>query len=272
MPKRYAFLFSFIFLLSLHSAEASSVSGFIPGQIWYSKDTLVAGDTVRVYTAVWNGDSTPLAVHVDFYDNSVILGSRDASMPAVTLEDISIPWKITEGDHLISAKITSSTTVVSGKKESVSIDNKSTSEDHQFIPVVIKKSDGSVATSTDVLKAQVDKLSSVVDSKISSVIPNSVAGSVSHNIVSLEGVRTNLLKTVTNLKVAAEKDVNTVHKSTSRQSSQNTNSTDKPFAYAKLLLISLSYSILDNRIIIYGISIVLLFFILRFIYRKVRYR
>ncbi|MEI6660206.1 MAG: hypothetical protein WCK91_02165 [bacterium] len=276
MFRRYLLAIIFVFFFSSQIVLASSViSGFIPGQIWYSKDALVGGDTVRVYTAVWNGESSPLTVHVEFYDKTVILGSRDVSVPATTLSEVSISWKVTEGDHVISAKITSSSLSVSGKKESVTVDNKLTTEDHQFIPVVIKKSDGSIATSGDIIKSQVDKLGATIDSGISSAIPDSVTAPINSKLDSVDGVRTGVLSTVAALKASTQKDLNALNAKPAKASKDGippTSSVDKPFTYIKLFFLSAVSFIFGSKIIFYGLLVVLVFLILRFIYRKIRHK
>jgi hypothetical protein len=48
--------------------------------------------------------------------------------------------------------------------------------------------------------------------------------------------------------------------------------TQKPIAYIKLFLFSLFAFILGSKIIFYGLSILIIFLITRFIYRKIRNR
>jgi outer membrane protein assembly factor BamB len=132
-------------------AETQVNSGFIPGQIWYSKIDLVEGDTVNIHTAIWNGEKEILSAKVEFYDKNVILGSRDITLASLELKDVYVPWKITAGDHVISAKIISSQATVSGKKEKVDLDRVTTSNDRQFVSVLVKDFDGVPVNSTDSL-------------------------------------------------------------------------------------------------------------------------
>src|ERR1035437_6296774 len=147
--KKY-FLFSLIILSTVLAVPAYALdsvnSGFIPGQIWYSKATLVEGDTVNIHTAIWNGEKNPLLAKVEFYDKNVILGERDVTLAASELKDISIPWKITSGDHVISAKIISSLATVSGKSEKIVLDRTVTSNDRQFVSVVVNDQSGKIVS------------------------------------------------------------------------------------------------------------------------------
>ena len=106
---RKLFIYSLLILFLtpvtfIYSAETMN-SGLIPGQIWYSSEKLVEGQTVNIYTAVWNGGKNPITMKVEFYDKNVILGSREVVVDPFELKNVSIPWKITAGEHAISAKI-----------------------------------------------------------------------------------------------------------------------------------------------------------------------
>ena len=59
----YFILVYFIFTPSVYALDLTA-TGFIPGQIWYSKDSFVEGDSVDIHTAVWNNNSYPLSVRV----------------------------------------------------------------------------------------------------------------------------------------------------------------------------------------------------------------
>jgi len=85
------FLLIFIFLSCFYSplfATGETSSGIIPGQIWYSQNNLIEGDTVNIYKAVWNGEVNSLSVKVEFYDKNVILGTRDVILKPSELNEI----------------------------------------------------------------------------------------------------------------------------------------------------------------------------------------
>ena len=57
--------FRIIFFLSFFAplfafASAISNAGFIPSPLWFSRDTFFAGETVRVYTIVYNGSEADI--------------------------------------------------------------------------------------------------------------------------------------------------------------------------------------------------------------------
>ena len=54
----------------------SSNTGFVPGNIWYSKDPFEEGDKVKIYTFIFNPDSRELSGTVIFFDKTVLLGKK----------------------------------------------------------------------------------------------------------------------------------------------------------------------------------------------------
>ncbi|MCX6754745.1 MAG: hypothetical protein NTU81_02885 [Candidatus Nomurabacteria bacterium] len=275
--KKYFLFILFIFntLLAVPVyVQASTNSGFIPGQIWYSKDTLVEGDTVNIHTAVWNGEKDSFAFKVEFYDKNVILGHRDVTLGSLELKDIYIPWKITSGDHVVSAKIVSSQVNVSGKKESVVIDRNITSDDRQFISVVVKNYLGEPISQTDVLKSQLEK----TGLEINSIVPDSISSSLSGNISSIDSFRDKTFTQVDSVVKNTQKEINSFKndiKGTSQSVDKKSNiqdATKKPITYLKLFFLSILAFIFGSKIVFYTILILIIFFILRFIYRSIRNR
>ena len=256
------------------NAEGIVNSGFIPGQIWYSKPALIEGDTVNIHTAVWNGEKQAITVKVEFYDKNVILGNREVVVSPSELKDISVSWKITSGDHVISAKIISSAVTVSGKKETVTLDRKITSNDKQFIAVVVKNNSGEVVSQTDALKNQIEKTTS----ELNNILPEQISTSVSDSYTTVDTIR---VKAFTQLDVAkkeTQKEINTLEAKSQKVSTNSDkkgsieDATKKPITYIKLFLISFLAFIFGSKIIFYGIIIFLVFLIFRFIYRKIRNR
>lgn len=276
MKKYFLFLIiTFSFLLSYGaSAQTTINSGFIPGQIWYSKESLIEGETVNIYTAIWNGEKDTVSSKVEFYDKNVILGTREISISSGELKDVYIPWKITAGDHVISAKTISSTVVVSGKKEKVVLNRTTTANDKQFVPVLIKNAEGEKIRETDVLKNQIDKASN----DIGSIIPDNVSTPITSGLGIVDNLRTNTLAQVNTIVDATKKDIGEVlGTSTEPKISDKINKVSstqdaikKPIAYIKLFLFSVLSFILGSRIIFYSLIVLILFFIFRGVYRKIR--
>jgi hypothetical protein len=266
----FKFLIVTIFLFSNYLVFADNNSGFIPGQIWYSKETLVEGDSVNIHTAVWNGEKDTISARVEFYDKNVILGYRDVTLSASELKDVSVLWKVTSGDHTISAKIISST--ISNKKEKVVLSRNKTSDDKKYVETVVKNETGKVVSDTNILKDQVDKASS----QLGDIIPEQVSTSVSGGLNTLDNFREDTYKKVSDSKEETQKKLDSF-KSNEKIATEvvggKTNiedATEKPITYIKLFLLSFLAFIFGNKIIFYAVLILVVFYLIRFIYRKIR--
>jgi hypothetical protein len=262
-------------------------SGIIPGQIWYSKSPILEGDTVKIYTAVWNNTTSSLSAKIEFYDKNVILGSKDIVVPASQLKEVSVSWKVTSGDHSISAKMISGSTTVSGKSESVFTVNNETTTDQKFVPVVIKTANGETATSGDIVKSQIDKAATSLDN----IVPESITTPVSKNVGIVDNFRVDTLKNILDSKNETQSKIDELNKTTnvsnktattSNKTNQKISTTDtkvgiqdateKPIAYIKLFFLGILSFIFGSKLVFYFLIVLILFFIIRGIYRKIRNR
>jgi len=274
MKKILSFCFSFLFLFSFFSisfASAANLSGFIPGQIWYSSDNLTEGEIVDIHTAVWNNEKVQLLVKVEFYDKNVILGSRELTILPLELKDVSISWKVTSGDHLISAKIISSSSNASGKKQEINLSRNSTSNDKRFVPVKSKDDSDSISE-TDKIKDQIKNTSD----EISEIIPDEVKDSFSQGLDYVDDFRLEYYDKISEIKSNTKDDFEKIKNTEPSPDSNGKKSiedaTEKPITYIKLLLFTALAFIFGNKIIFYGIIILIIFYIIRSIYKKLRYR
>jgi len=261
--KKNLFLIFLIFTLIILPSKIFASTGFIPGQIWYSAEDLTEGETVNIYTIVWNGEDDVLKAKVEFYDKSVVLGTREVSVSAKSTKEVSISWKVTSGSHTISARITSSTK--GEEKDEISIKNNETEKDKFSVPVSIVTSDGKEATSSDIIESQIDKISS----EVSNAIPDSVSSTVSDK---LEGVNEFLDNSSTKLSEEKYELKSEIEQLENNDSSFNedTSAIKKPLSYIKLFFVSLFLFIFSHKFIFYLVSLILLFLIIKFIYKKIK--
>ncbi|MFA6355394.1 MAG: hypothetical protein WCW65_03145 [Candidatus Paceibacterota bacterium] len=266
-------IFSVISISSAY-AETFTNSGFIPGQVWYSKDKLVEGETVNIHTAVWNGEKSSLSIKVEFYDKNVILGSRDIIINSLELKDVSISWKVTAGDHIISAKITSSLATISNKKEKVILGRIETSNDKQFVSVEIKNNLGESVTETDLLKNQIGKTTA----EISSFVPESISIPIGEGLSTVESFRSKTLVKVEAAKALTKDEIGKVLGVSSIESPNNEkikstgDSIKKPIAYIKLFFLSVLSFIFGSSLVFYIVGAFVVFIVVRWIYNKIRNR
>lgn len=253
---------------------AVSNSGFIPGQIWFSKDSLKEGEIVNIHTAVWNGEDSSISTKVEFYDKNTILGSRDVILTPLSLKDVSISWKVTQGEHIISAKITSSTITIDGKKENVALSTITTSNNKVFIPVTVKDSDGNIVSGQDKVQTQIQN----TGDKISSMLPENVNSYISDSFNSIEDFREKTSDKVSIIKDDTQVQLDELNKQSKDSNIKITTKTNideatkKPITYIKLFIFSILSFVFSNKIAFYLILLFLVFYVLRFIFRKIRNR
>lgn len=267
--KKYFLVFILFFGFIFPLAYSYATTGFVPGQIWYSPEKLSEGETVKIHTVVWNGGKVNLQAKVEFYDKNVILGARDITVLPEQLKEVNISWKVTSGDHTISAKIISSSITTNGKKEKVTLDNVKTEEDKIFVPVTISKVNGEPATSSDVIKNELDK----AGSKIGDAIPESVSTPVSGVLDKVDTFRDNTSTKINESKKNTQEEIKILDENiNSNNEKEAISATNKPIAYIRLFFLSVLAFVFGNKIVFYGLIIIIAFFILRAIYRKIRNR
>lgn len=109
--------------------------GVVPANIWYSKDAFFAGETVRIYTVIFNGSTNDLSGTVEFLDNGTPIGKTDFSVPSGgRVRNPWIDWKAIEGKHTISARVIESyASVAGGTKRSIVLENAETGKSERVV-------------------------------------------------------------------------------------------------------------------------------------------
>lgn len=93
----------------------SSDVGFMPGTLWVSDDTPSIGQTITLYTVVYNGSEGTLVGTVEFLDGKMLLGKREVSLSSGEVKDISFDWKATRGTHIFSVTFNNAKVANPGK-------------------------------------------------------------------------------------------------------------------------------------------------------------
>lgn len=84
---------------------AAVPAGFPSEGVWLSKTAPVAGDSVTLYTVVYNSTDTAIAGSVVFLIDNASIATKSFSAPAGTTQIVSVPWSATQGAHQLSARI-----------------------------------------------------------------------------------------------------------------------------------------------------------------------
>lgn len=110
-------------------------AGFVPANIWYSKDPFFDGEKIRIYTIIFNGSSYDLEGTVEFLDSGILIGKTTFSLSGGSrVRDVWIDWKATAGKHTVTARIINTTgSIAGGKKAPIIIDNAETGKSERDI-------------------------------------------------------------------------------------------------------------------------------------------
>lgn len=84
---------------------ATEPAGFAREGVWFSRDPFFAGETITIYTMLYNSGPDRLTGVVDFRDGTKTLGTKPVSVaPNGSSEIVSLPWEVTAGTHQIEAR------------------------------------------------------------------------------------------------------------------------------------------------------------------------
>ncbi len=260
-------------------AQATN-AGFVPGNIWYSKDPFEDGDKIKIYTLIFNPDLKELVGTVVFFDNSVFLGKKDFTALAKGVKDVSIDWTVTAGNHLIFGKIENSKFLLAnGKYEEVYLLENKTQESSRTVSkkISLKTIDTNLNSILDnASSASLDSIKNIGQS-IEEKIPDVISKPVILATNALETLRQDI--GIASMKKKAEvknqiKLLDSNNAKISSNSKQNTPMIEpskllKPFKYIELFALALFSTTFNNKLIFYCVLFLIIFFLLRYIWRSV---
>ena len=259
--------------------------GFVPGNIWYSKDPFEEKDKIKIYTFVYNSDERELSGTVVFFDKTTLLGKKDFTLGGKTAGDVSIDWTVSAGDHTVFGKIENAKFLIShGKYEEVFIAYNETEKSSRTVSkkITIGQTDNntnSISNISDTISNSISNIKNTVEEKT----PDFITKPINSTTNVLEEFRQNANITSDIKKEEIKKEIESLYStkdisdkkvildSKSSLDSKTTLPTYiiKPFKYVELFFLTIFSYITNNKIIFYGVFIVLVFFILRFIWKKI---
>jgi hypothetical protein len=134
MPLLFAVLCAFFLSASLAGAQTV---GVVEGNLWYSKDPFFVGDSIRIYTGVFNGAPYDITGTVDFFDNGSRIGSTQFVVPGGgRLKEVWIDWTAATGVHVFSAAISKAVALKpGGTSDPISVTSKGSKIDRREIDI-----------------------------------------------------------------------------------------------------------------------------------------
>jgi len=94
----------FIFLPTFSFAQTLE-AGFPPQSVWVSNTKATAGDTVEIFTVVYNGSGEKLNGTVVFTIDGERVGAKEFELAEGASVLVSVAWKASAGEHGIAAAI-----------------------------------------------------------------------------------------------------------------------------------------------------------------------
>jgi len=280
MFKKYIgiFIYLALFLTPFYFLIAQiSNTGFIPENIWYSKDPFEEGDKVKIFTLIYNSDTKPLSGTVFFFDKTTFLGNKTFNIPGKGMEDISIDWTVSTGNHTIFAQIQNAKYLMPDKTyKEVSLSEMKTSESERSVS---KKITSNTSKEETIPKKSTDATISNIQNFLKEITPEVVSTTIETTIDKTEKFRENLgsisedKKEIIKKEIKILEDTSSVNSKTKNPTTNETKAPDKsafekPFKYVEIFFLSLFSYILNNKYLFYGLIFAVLFFILRLLFRK----
>ena len=261
-----------LFLAGSVSAQTKVLdnSGFVPGNLWFSRTPSTVGETVTIYTLVWNGSTEDVSGSVSFFDNDTEFGKQIFVLAGTGSSKIlSVPWVVKEGYHKIYAEITESSAAPRGQSVSVvSLQYGKTQEAEQFVGA--PKAAQSESPTTTVSNFVGEKVNFAKE-YASENLPAPIVDTTKTAKNALEKGR--ILGESWSKQAVAELQKDLQISTTSANKGKTSGSgggfnIERPLKYVEIFLLSILAFVSGNPWLFYAALILVVFFILRFIKRK----
>ncbi len=109
MLRRIFYIFSICLFFAPGTLFAAvAPAGIADNALWFSKDPFFEGDSITIYTLLYNSSANQLSGTLTLYDGTTTLANKLFTVSGGGASSIvSFPWKVTSGTHVFSAVITS---------------------------------------------------------------------------------------------------------------------------------------------------------------------
>lgn len=253
-------------------AQTTTNAGFIPGNIWYSKDPFQEGDKIKIYTLIFNPDTRKFSGTVNFFDNNTLLGTKNFTVAATSTEDIFINWTVTAGNHEIYGQIENAKFLTSsGTYVDASLTQNETGKSSRTVTakVVAQNINNGINTVDGTFNNALNSIQNIGNTA-KNILPSNVSQLVTTVTNTLDGFRENLGTTVQNAQKQTQTNINNLNSTkTSSTNTINSSAFQGPFYYVELCFLTILAAILKYKILFYGIIVVVALVVLRFIWNLI---
>lgn len=268
-----------LFLFPIFKINALSTNaGFVPANIWYSKDPFEEGDKIKIYTLIFNPDGRQLSGMLVFFDKDTLLGTKNFTLAGGSTKDISVNWTVDVGNHNIFAKIQNAKFLLAnGKYEDANLVEDKTQESSRTVTKKISINTTNSNTSTNNGGVLEDDTVNNIKKIIGENTPEFITIPIIATTNAVEKFREDVGAMSSDKKSQIQEEIkvlNTASKTddpytidpTSSKPKVNNNVILKPFKYLELFFLSLVSFILNNPIVFYVTMSALIFLIFRYIW------
>lgn len=250
-------------------ADTTTNAGFVPGNIWYSKDPFEEGDQIKIYTLVFNPDTRKFSGTIDFFDGSTILGTKNFSVAGNGTETMSVNWTVTVGNHQIFAQIknakflTSSGTYVDANITDSKTATSSRTVANKAIAQNISNGISAINQTFNNALNTIQNIGNTVGGKI----PSPVASTATSTGNMLENVRKSVDTSLSAQEIIVQGKIKSLNSEKAQtKNTVNANIPQKPFYYVELFFLTIFDFIFKYTVVFYAILVLAIFFILRYIW------
>lgn len=121
MGTPYRALFFLALFLPLSVSAASIPAGFAPGALWLSSTQATAGDSLKVYTVLYDSADVPLQADVAFNVDAVPFSTITVSLAAGQSQIVAADWTAVAGAHAFDATLKNVTGVAGAVANSTNV-------------------------------------------------------------------------------------------------------------------------------------------------------
>lgn len=283
-------------IFAVASTDIIENAGFIPQNIWFSKDNPKAGDSVKVYTVLWNGGDTTVSGEAKFYDNDKVIGTIPFNLPkGDTSKIISANWTVEAGYHKIYATIEGNRLSAKSKESSaISLEFTKTETSDKFV-----SAKDEVPNPVNVIADYSQEKAGFAQGYVKENLPKPIVDFVSNIASTTEDWRTDTKSTLddkiasikSSIDEGGKKSVSKIATKTSATSTTKSIKADEsgnesgftsvltkkdlipegvqnPFKYVEMAALSLASFALGSKYLFYGLILLFAIFIIRILKNK----
>lgn len=249
----------FSFFISNNALAQAPNTGFVSGNIWYSKDPFEEGDIIKIYTLVFNPDRRELSGTVFFFDHSILLGKKDfVAMPNSTAT-VFTNWTVTAGDHTIYGKIENARFLITeGKYDTTYLSQNETQKSARFVG---KKITTQRSSDDDKSDKSLD-----IGKTLEENIPDFISKPATSTISFFEKWRVGAHDSMLKNGEESKRELKKIDEKAKQGEEQSF--FVRPFKYIEIFIFSILGFLLKNKVLYYGLILIISFFIIRYIWKR----